>query len=80
MDKASSVSCAHTPTLIGSMEGQGAPKLQEAVNLLSPWAPQREGLGFGQGAAEKAKAEVAHTCDQEVLAGALVRLQPRLTH
>lgn len=54
--------------------------LQEAVNLLSPWAPQRGGLGFGQGAAEKAKAEVAHACDQEVLAGALVRLQPRLTH
>ena len=34
------------------MEGKGAPKLQEAVNLLSPWAPQREGLGFGQGAAD----------------------------
>lgn len=56
MDKASSVSCAHTPTPVGSMEGKGAPKLQEAVNLLSPWAPQREGLGFGQGAAEKAEA------------------------
>lgn len=50
----SSVSCAHTPT-VGSMEGKGAPKLQEAVTLLSPWAPQREGLGFGlRGAAEKA--------------------------
>lgn len=80
MGKASSVSCAHTPAPNGLSGRQAAPKLQEAVNLLSPWALQREGLGFGQGAAEKGKAEVAHACDQEVLAGALVRLQPRLTH
>ena len=71
------MSCANTPTPKRLGGGGGAPELQEAVNLpLSPWALKR-GWALDGGTAEKAKAEAADVCDWEVLAGALVGLQPR---